>query len=33
MLLASGAVDELLYNEVGNQVLLIKYLDAAGTAN
>ena len=28
LLLASGAVDELLYNEVGNQVLLIKYLDA-----
>jgi anti-sigma regulatory factor (Ser/Thr protein kinase) len=27
LLLASGAVDELLYNEVGNQVLLIKYLD------
>jgi anti-sigma regulatory factor (Ser/Thr protein kinase) len=26
LLLASGAVDELLYNEVGNQVLLIKYL-------
>jgi anti-sigma regulatory factor (Ser/Thr protein kinase)/ActR/RegA family two-component response regulator len=29
LLLASGAVDELLYNEVGNQVLLIKYLDPA----
>ena len=28
LLLASGAVDELLYNEVGNQVLLIKYLDS-----
>jgi anti-sigma regulatory factor (Ser/Thr protein kinase)/ActR/RegA family two-component response regulator len=27
LLLASGAVDELLYNEVGNQVLLIKYLN------
>jgi anti-sigma regulatory factor (Ser/Thr protein kinase)/ActR/RegA family two-component response regulator len=30
LLLASGAVDELLYNEVGNQVLLIKYLDRDG---
>ncbi len=28
LLLASGAVDELLYNEVGNQVLLIKYLNS-----
>ena len=33
LLLASGAVDELLYNEVGNQVLLIKYLDPAAAAN
>lgn len=33
LLLASGAVDELLYNEVGNQVLLIKYLDSAPAAN
>jgi anti-sigma regulatory factor (Ser/Thr protein kinase) len=32
LLLASGAVDELLYNEVGNQVLLIKYLNADKTA-
>ncbi len=33
LLLASGAVDELLYNEVGNQVLLIKYLDPALAPN
>jgi len=33
LLLAKGAVDELLYNEVGNQVLLIKYLDPASAAN
>ena len=32
LLLASGAVDELLYNEVGNQVLLIKYLDPPNTS-
>ncbi len=28
MLLAAGTVDELIYNELGNEVLLIKYLDA-----
>lgn len=27
MLLASGTVDELIYSEFGNEVLLIKYLD------
>jgi anti-sigma regulatory factor (Ser/Thr protein kinase) len=27
LLLASGTVDELIYNEIGNEVLLIKYLD------
>ena len=27
MLLAAGTVDELLYNESGNEVILIKYLD------
>jgi anti-sigma regulatory factor (Ser/Thr protein kinase) len=27
MLLAAGTVDELIYNEMGNEVLLIKYLD------
>lgn len=27
MLLAAGTVDELLYNETGNEVILIKYLD------
>jgi anti-sigma regulatory factor (Ser/Thr protein kinase) len=29
MLLAAGTVDELIYNEIGNEVLLIKYLDTA----
>jgi anti-sigma regulatory factor (Ser/Thr protein kinase)/ActR/RegA family two-component response regulator len=29
LLLASGTVDELIYNEIGNEVLLIKYLDPA----
>jgi anti-sigma regulatory factor (Ser/Thr protein kinase) len=29
MLLAAGTVDELIYNEIGNEVLLIKYLDPA----
>lgn len=29
LLLAAGTVDELIYSEVGNEVLLIKYLDAA----
>jgi len=27
MLLAAGTVDELIYNEIGNEALLIKYLD------
>ena len=27
MLLAAGTVDELIYNEIGNEVLLIKYVD------
>jgi anti-sigma regulatory factor (Ser/Thr protein kinase)/ActR/RegA family two-component response regulator len=27
LLLVSGTVDELIYNEIGNEVLLIKYLD------
>jgi anti-sigma regulatory factor (Ser/Thr protein kinase) len=29
LLLARGTVDELLYNEIGNEVLLIKYFDRA----
>ncbi len=29
LLLARGTVDELLYNEIGNEVLLIKYVDRA----
>ena len=28
LLLASGTVDELIYNETGNEVILIKYLDS-----
>jgi hypothetical protein len=27
LLVARGAVDELIYNEIGNEVLLIKYVD------
>ena len=29
MLLAAGTVDELIYSEIGNEVLLIKYVDVA----
>lgn len=29
MLVAAGTVDELIYSEIGNEVLLIKYLDTA----
>jgi len=29
MLVAAGTVDELIYSEIGNEVLLIKYLDKA----
>ena len=29
LLVAAGTVDELIYSEVGNEVLLIKYIDAA----
>jgi anti-sigma regulatory factor (Ser/Thr protein kinase) len=32
LLLASGTVDELIYNEIGNEVLLIKYVDSASAA-
>jgi anti-sigma regulatory factor (Ser/Thr protein kinase)/ActR/RegA family two-component response regulator len=32
LLLAAGTVDELIYNEIGNEVLLIKYLNSATTA-
>jgi anti-sigma regulatory factor (Ser/Thr protein kinase) len=27
LLLAAGTVDELIYNEIGNEAVLIKYLD------
>ena len=29
LLLAGGTVDELIYSEIGNEVLLIKYVDSA----
>jgi DNA-binding NarL/FixJ family response regulator len=32
LLLAGGNVDELIYSEIGNEVLLIKYLDSASPA-
>jgi len=31
LLLAAGTVDELIHNEIGNEVLLIKYLDPNST--
>jgi anti-sigma regulatory factor (Ser/Thr protein kinase)/CheY-like chemotaxis protein len=33
LLLASGTVDELLYNATGNEVILIKYLDSPANTN
>jgi DNA-binding NarL/FixJ family response regulator len=33
LLLAGGTVDELIYSEIGNEVLLIKYLDTASSIN
>ena len=33
LLVAKGTVDELLYSEIGNEVLLIKYLDTASAAD
>lgn len=33
MLVAAGTVDELIYNEIGNEVLLIKYLDTAAASS
>jgi DNA-binding NarL/FixJ family response regulator len=33
MLLAAGTVDELIYSEIGNEVVLIKYLDPASDTN
>jgi anti-sigma regulatory factor (Ser/Thr protein kinase) len=33
LLLAGGTVDELIYSEIGNEVLLIKYVDSASAAN
>jgi anti-sigma regulatory factor (Ser/Thr protein kinase) len=33
LLVASGTVDELIYSEIGNEVLLIKYLDSNSRAD
>ena len=33
LLLAAGTVDELIYNEIGNEVVLIKYVDSSAVAN
>jgi len=33
MMMAAGTVDELIYNEIGNEVLLIKYLDTAAAGS
>jgi anti-sigma regulatory factor (Ser/Thr protein kinase)/ActR/RegA family two-component response regulator len=33
LLLASGTVDELIYNEIGNEAILIKYLDSPADTN
>ena len=33
MLLAAGTVDELIYSEIGNEVLLIKYVDVLAASN
>ena len=33
LLLAAGTVDELIYSEIGNEVLLIKYVDAASATS
>jgi DNA-binding NarL/FixJ family response regulator len=33
LLLASGTVDELIFNAIGNEVILIKYLDSPANTN
>ena len=33
LLLAGGIVDELIYSEIGNEVLLIKYVDSVPVIN
>jgi anti-sigma regulatory factor (Ser/Thr protein kinase) len=33
LLLAKGTVDELIYNEIGNEAILIKYLDSIAETN
>ena len=33
LLLAAGTVDELIYSEIGNEVLLIKYVDSTSAVN
>jgi hypothetical protein len=32
LLVAAGTVDELIYSDIGNEVLLIKYMDSASKA-
>jgi len=31
LLLRGGTVDELIYNEIGNEVLLVKYVDSVSS--
>ena len=33
LLLAAGTVDELIYSEIGNEVLLIKYVDSTSAVD
>ena len=33
LLLAAGTVDELIYNEIGNEVILVKYLSPQTAAS
>jgi anti-sigma regulatory factor (Ser/Thr protein kinase) len=33
LLLAAGVVDELMFSEIGNEVLLIKYIESASAPN
>jgi hypothetical protein len=33
LILARGTVDELIYNEIGNEVLLVKYVDSQSEIN
>jgi hypothetical protein len=33
LLLAGGTVDELIHNEIGNEVLLVKYVESPSTTH